>query len=48
VFARVSTFRGDLGQIDQAVNYIRESVLPSVRPDEKLAGFYHLIDRPKR
>jgi flagellin-like hook-associated protein FlgL len=34
VFARVSTFRGDPGQIDQVINYIRESVLPSVRPDE--------------
>jgi heme-degrading monooxygenase HmoA len=45
VFARVSTFRGDPAQIDQGINYIRESVLPSVRPDERLEGFYHLVDR---
>jgi hypothetical protein len=45
VFARVSTFRGDPAQIDQGINYIRESVLPSVRPDEGLEGVYHLVDR---
>jgi heme-degrading monooxygenase HmoA len=45
VFARVSTFRGDPGLIDQGINYIRESVLPSIGPDEGLEGFYHLVDR---
>jgi hypothetical protein len=41
VFARVSTFLGDPAQIDQGINYIRESALPSVRPDEGFEGFYH-------
>ncbi len=45
VFARVSTFRGDPGHIDQAINYIRDMLLPSVRPDEGLEGFYHLLER---
>ena len=31
--------------IDQAINYIRESVLPNVSPDEGLEGFYHLVNR---
>jgi hypothetical protein len=45
VFARVSTFQGDPQQIDQGINYIQESVLPDVRPDERLEGVYHLVDR---
>ncbi len=45
MFARVSTFRGDPGHIDQAINYIQESVLANVSPDEGLEGFYHLVDR---
>jgi heme-degrading monooxygenase HmoA len=45
VFARVSMFRGDPQQIEQDIDYIRESVLPSSTPDEGLEGFYHLVDR---
>jgi hypothetical protein len=45
VFARVTSFRGDPGYIDEGSNYIRESVLPNVGPEEGLEGFYHLVDR---
>ena len=45
MFARVSTFQGDPQQLDQGINYIQESVLPDVRPDERLEGVYHLVDR---
>ncbi len=45
MYARVSMFRGDPAHIDDGINYIRESVLPSSTPDEGLEGFYHLVDR---
>jgi hypothetical protein len=45
VFARVSMFQGDPQQIDQGINYIQESALPDVRPDERFEGAYHLVDR---
>jgi heme-degrading monooxygenase HmoA len=38
-------FQGDPAHIDDGINYIRESVLPSSSPDEGLEGFYHLVDR---
>jgi heme-degrading monooxygenase HmoA len=36
---------GDPGHIDEGSNYIRQSVLTSVNPEEGLEGVYHLIDR---
>ena len=45
MFARVSVFRGDPGQVDRGTDYIRESVLPGFRPNEGLEGFYYLVDR---
>jgi hypothetical protein len=45
VYARVSMLRGDPAHIDDGINYIRESVLPSSTPDEGLEGVYHLVDR---
>jgi hypothetical protein len=38
VFARVTSFRGDPGYIDEGSNYIRESVLPNVGPEKGLRG----------
>ncbi len=44
MFARVSMFQGDPRQLDQGINYIQESALPDIRPDERFEGAYHLVD----
>jgi heme-degrading monooxygenase HmoA len=45
VFARVSTFRIPPGQVDQAIDYIREQVLPGAQGMEGFEGPYLLLDR---
>jgi heme-degrading monooxygenase HmoA len=45
VFARVTTYRGDPGQIDEGLNYARESILPRVQQLDGFEGVYYLVDR---
>lgn len=45
MFARVSTYRGDPGQIGEGVNYARENILPKVRQVDGFEGVYYLVDR---
>ena len=45
MFARVTTYRGDPGQIDEGLNYARESILPRVQQLDGFEGVYYLVDR---
>jgi len=45
VFARVSTYRGDPGQIDGGLNYARENIVPRVQQVDGFEGVYYLVDR---
>jgi heme-degrading monooxygenase HmoA len=45
MFARVSRYRGDPGQIDEGLNYARESILPRVQQVDGFEGVYYLVDR---
>ena len=45
MFARVTTTQGAPEQFDQAVRYIQEQVIPSVRGIPGLKGAYWLGDR---
>ena len=45
MFARVSTYQGDPGQIDQGLDYARESILPKVKQVDGFEGVYYLVDR---
>jgi heme-degrading monooxygenase HmoA len=45
VFARVSTFRVPPNQVEEAIHYIREQVLPGAQQMEGFEGPYLLFDR---
>jgi heme-degrading monooxygenase HmoA len=45
VFARVSTYRGDPGQVDQGLDYARENILPRIQQVDGCEGIYYLVDR---
>ena len=45
MFARVSTYRGDPGQIDGGLNYARENIVPRVQQVDGFEGVYYLVDR---
>ena len=45
MFARVSTYQGDPGQIDEGLNYARENILPRVQQVDGFEGVYYLVDR---
>ena len=45
MFARVSTFRIPPGQVEEAIDYIRERVLPGAQEMEGFEGPYLLLDR---
>jgi heme-degrading monooxygenase HmoA len=45
MFARVSTYQGDPGQIDEGLNYARENILPRVKQVDGFEGVYYLVDR---
>jgi heme-degrading monooxygenase HmoA len=45
VFARVSTYRGDPGQVDEGIDYARENILPRVKQVDGCEGVYYLVDR---
>jgi hypothetical protein len=45
VFARVSTYRGDPGQVDQGLDYARENILPRIQEVDGCEGIYYLVDR---
>jgi heme-degrading monooxygenase HmoA len=45
MFARVSRYRGDPGQIDEGLNYARESILPRVQQVDGFEGVYYFVDR---
>jgi heme-degrading monooxygenase HmoA len=45
VFARVSTYQGDPGQIDAGLSYARENILPRVQQVDGFEGVYYLVDR---
>ena len=45
MFARVSTYRGDPGQIDEGLDYARENILPRVQQVDGCEGVYYLVDR---
>src|SRR5918995_315569 len=45
MFARVSRYRGDPGQIDEGLNYARENILPRVQQVDGYEGVYYLVDR---
>jgi heme-degrading monooxygenase HmoA len=45
MFARVSTYQGDPAQIDEGLNYARESILPRVQQVDGFEGVYYLVDR---
>ncbi|MCA1687435.1 MAG: antibiotic biosynthesis monooxygenase [Actinobacteria bacterium] len=45
MFARVSSYRGDPGQIDQGLDHARENILPRVQQVDGCEGVYYLVDR---
>ena len=45
MFARVSTYQGDPGQIDQGLAYDIENILPKVNQIDGFEGLYYLVDR---
>ncbi len=45
MFARVSTYQGDPGQIDQGLAYDLENILPKVNQIDGFEGLYYLVDR---
>jgi hypothetical protein len=45
VFARVSTFRVPPNQVEEAIHYIREQVLPGAQQMEGFEGPFLLFDR---
>ena len=45
MFARVSTYQGDPGQIDQGLAYDLENILPKVKQIDGFEGLYYLVDR---
>jgi heme-degrading monooxygenase HmoA len=45
VLARVTTYRGDPGQIDEGLDYARESILPRVRQIDGFEEVYYLVNR---
>ena len=45
MFARVSTFRVPPNQVEEAIHYIREQVLPKAQQMEGFKGPYLLFDR---
>ena len=45
MFASVSTYQGDPGQIDQGLDYARENILPKVKQVDGFEGVYNLVDR---
>ena len=45
MYARVSTYQGDPGQIDQGLAYDLENILPKVNQIDGFEGLYYLVDR---
>jgi heme-degrading monooxygenase HmoA len=45
VFARVSTYQGDPGQIDEGLDFARENILPRVQQVDGCEGIYYFVDR---
>jgi hypothetical protein len=45
VFARVSTFRVPPNQVEEAIHYIRDQVLPGAQQMEGFEGPFLLFDR---
>ena len=45
MFARVTTAQGSPDQLDQAVRYIQEQIIPAARQQPGFQGSYWLADR---
>ena len=45
MFARVTTAQGSPDQLDQAVRYIQEQIIPAARQQRGFQGSYWLVDR---
>ncbi len=45
MFARQTTLEADTGRIDEAINAVRENVLPAIEDADGFKGFTLLVDR---
>lgn len=45
MFARVSTYDGDPGRIDEGLNYAQKNIVPKVHQVDGFEGVYYLVDR---
>ena len=45
MFARVSTYHGDPGRIDEGLDNLRENIVPRAQQMDGFKGLYYLLDR---
>ncbi len=45
MFARVSTYQGDPGRIDEGLEHARKNIVPRAQQLDGFRGLYYLIDR---